>query len=281
LRFPLLASAKMDGIRCLMGYGKALSRTMIPIPNKSIQDWAASNSEVLFGLDGELIVGSPCASDTYRVTNSGVMSFDGTPDFTFHAFDLWNSNKGFSHRLEKLQDLDISISNFSVVPYAHIENVEDLLEYEDVVLERGYEGIVVRSLDGVYKNGRVTSKESSFIKIKRFTDMEAEIIGTSVRMHNENTLEFSNTGYAKRSTSKGLLTATDQLGAFTVKGLNEEFEGSVFDVGSGFDKKESKLFLSNSSELIGKVIKVRYFGKGVKNLPRHPVFLGFRDRMDF
>ena len=40
LQYPIIASAKLDGIRCLIKDGVALSRTLKPIPNKSIQAWA-------------------------------------------------------------------------------------------------------------------------------------------------------------------------------------------------------------------------------------------------
>jgi DNA ligase-1 len=32
---------------------------------------------------------------------------------------------------------------------------------------------------------------------------------------------------------------------------------------------------------IGKLVKYKYFAIGVKDAPRHPVFLGFRSKLDF
>ena len=59
LQYPVYVTPKLDGIRCLFKGGVALSRTLKPIPNKSIQAWAKKHAKILEGMDGELIVGSP------------------------------------------------------------------------------------------------------------------------------------------------------------------------------------------------------------------------------
>ena len=38
IRYPVLATPKLDGIRCLMVKGTAMSRSMKPIPNTFVQD---------------------------------------------------------------------------------------------------------------------------------------------------------------------------------------------------------------------------------------------------
>jgi DNA ligase-1 len=49
LKFPLLASAKIDGVRALVKDGKVLSRSLKPIPNRHVQEMFGS----LEGADGE------------------------------------------------------------------------------------------------------------------------------------------------------------------------------------------------------------------------------------
>ena len=55
LRFPVLVSPKLDGIRCVIHNDQPVSRTLKPIPNRFIQ------SELGFypPFDGELMVGDP------------------------------------------------------------------------------------------------------------------------------------------------------------------------------------------------------------------------------
>jgi DNA ligase-1 len=73
IKFPVLASPKLDGIRCIIRDGVAVSRNLKPIPNVYIQKSLAG----LPPLDGELIVGPPVGNDVWNRSNSGVMSRDG------------------------------------------------------------------------------------------------------------------------------------------------------------------------------------------------------------
>ena len=83
-----LMSPKIDGIRChieeVNGVNVAMSRANKPIPNRSLQKRI---QHFPLGLDGELTVGEPCASDVFRKTTSALMSQDGEPDFRFNVFD--------------------------------------------------------------------------------------------------------------------------------------------------------------------------------------------------
>ena len=54
LRYPLLATQKIDGIRCLIIDGVAMSRSLKPIPNRYIQSIIGKRE--YNGLDGELVV---------------------------------------------------------------------------------------------------------------------------------------------------------------------------------------------------------------------------------
>jgi DNA ligase-1 len=72
LRFPLLASPKLDGVRAIGDRWVTKSRSLKPIPNVNVQAQFAGLPE---GLDGELIVGNDPQPQTrcYRRTVSVVM----------------------------------------------------------------------------------------------------------------------------------------------------------------------------------------------------------------
>jgi DNA ligase-1 len=57
-------------------------------------------------------------------------------------------------------------------------------------------------------------------------------------------------------------------------------DGLEFGIGSGLDDKTREELWNNKEKYIGKLVKYKYFPQGVKELPRHPVFLGFRDEED-
>ena len=81
LNFPLLATPKLDGIRCLKLNGRALTRSFKPVSNRFIREWIEAN--LPDGLDGELIV----KGTTFNETAGHVGRESGEPDFTFAVFD--------------------------------------------------------------------------------------------------------------------------------------------------------------------------------------------------
>jgi DNA ligase 1 len=272
--YPVYVTSKLDGIRCIIKDGEALSRTLKPIPNKEIQLWAFKNAKLLNGLDGELIVGNPTDDDVYRNTNSFVMSHDKEGPFTFYAFDRWDSEEVYSNRLSFHVTAE-SVPNVLCVKQYICNSEQELLETEESVLEQGYEGLILRYSKGKYKFGRTTLKELNTLKLKRFEDSEAEVIGFEEEMHNGNTAEVNELGRTKRSTAMAGLTGKGTLGALVVKD-NEV----TFNVGSGFSHLERQYIWDNRDSVLGRMVKYRFFNIGIKDKPRHPIFLGFRDTMD-
>ena len=183
LRYPLLASPKLDGVRAIVLNGVLVSRNLKPIPNKHVQ--AMFGRKELEGFDGELIMGDPTDPAAFRNTSSAAMSHDGEPNVTFHAFDLVGINDVFDKRLDALRARAKKLKNVVVVPHTRI--AEQLLEtLEQEWLEAGFEGVMLRDPQGLYKHGRSTFKEHGLMKLKRFEDAEATIVGFEEQMHNTN-----------------------------------------------------------------------------------------------
>jgi DNA ligase 1 len=274
LQYPIYVTPKLDGIRCLIKDGVALSRTLKPIPNKSIQAWAKKYSNKLNGMDGELIVGLSTSPTVYRDTNSFVMSHDKEGEFYFYHFDWWNEPFHYEQRVEGyIRDLP---SNYRKVMHMKATDAAHVLQLEEQVLEKGYEGIILRNPQGMYKYGRCTMKEANAFKLKRFEDAEAVIIGFEEEMHNGNDAETNELGRTKRSTAKAGLLGKGALGAFICKAS----DGVEFKIGSGFDAEDRRSLWERKSDLLGYIVKYKHFPIGVKDKPRHPIFLGFRDAMD-
>jgi DNA ligase-1 len=285
LRYPLLASPKLDGIRCLAMGGRAMSRSMKPIPNRHVQQKFAEFARQLEGLDGELIVGEPNHPDVYRTTSSAVMAHDGTPDFFFWAFDLWDEGYGYAMRFSLLAKRFQPINDMApwamILPHDYIRDRDELDAFEADALKQGFEGVMLRSLDGPYKRGRSSAREGYLLKLKRYRDAEAEIVGFEERMHNGNEAFTSELGRTKRSTAMAGLVPTGSLGAFVLRGLpGQPFEGVIFNVGTGLVEQERQRFWRERDALLGKIVKYKFFDIGVKDAPRHPVYLGFRDPID-
>lgn len=277
-----LLSPKIDGIRALVVNGQLVSRTMKPIRNRWTQ--ALFGRPELEGLDGELVVGNPWDKNLMQQTSSGVMSYAGMPDVKFCVFDKWNSNKAFDHRLDEVRN----ISGSSGYPnqdqlwwwrHQHIKSYDMMLELEKHYLAKGFEGVMLRRLDGPYKQNRSTLREAYLVKVKRFEDAEAEVIGYEPLYRNTNAAEQDERGYTKRSHSAEGKVADELLGKLIVRDITT---GVEFSVGSGFtDQQRYDLWEERDESLVGRTVKYKSFkNAGVKDAPRHPIFLGFRDKED-
>ena len=156
LKFPTIASPKLDGIRCVKVNGKALTRKFKPVPNHYIRNWIEAN--LPDGIDGEIMI----RNATFNEIQSGVMSEDGEPDFVFMAFDI-ESNEEFEDRLNNLYAFTFNAlknptlsKHYGMVAHHPILTMDQLNEFEAKCLAEGFEGVMVRSPTGPYKNGRST-----------------------------------------------------------------------------------------------------------------------------
>jgi DNA ligase-1 len=278
LKYPVLVSDKLDGVRATVQEGRLMSRSLKPIPNKNVQAMFEGLPE---GLDGELIFGDPCSSSAYRDTVSIVMS-DDKPAYgiNLHVFDKF-SEQGFRQRLD-LAFVASRAPGVIMVPHVCINSIEELDSFEADALAEGHEGVIIRSYDGPYKQGRSSEREGYLLKLKRFEDAEAVVISTYERMHNDNNAFTNELGRTARSTAKAGKVGLDTLGGFTVKGLNGAYDGVEFDVatGTGLTDEVRKQLWAVRDSLCGRIMKIKYFPTGGKDKPRHPLWHGWRDARD-
>lgn len=273
VKFPIYISTKFDGIRALVIDGVVYSRSLKPIRNKHVQKLFGKPE--YNGFDGELIVGDIYAKDVFQKTTSGVMSEDGTPEVTFHVFDLWSMPTfDYEYRQRELQEILLNNEEYEGVVYTTIhkcQTVEDLEFFLNHEKNVGGEGLIGRKPDGVYKYGRSTPKEQLSIKFKFFEQDEFEVVGFNERMHNSNEQTRDNLGYAERSSSKEGLVPTNTLGSLVLK-----YNDTTFSCGTGFDDMLRKEIWDNKETYLGKLASIRYMSVGSKDLPRIPSFIGFR-----
>ena len=278
VKFPVLASAKLDGIRALVIGGVVVSRQLKPIPNAWVQRQFSGLPE---GTDGELILGDPTHPDAYRNTVSAVMSEDGEPtEVRYHVFDNFLATGGFAQRQKTIERVNNYERGVIVVSQMPCDTSEQLEQFEADMVDGGHEGIMLRSLDGPYKQGRSTEKEGFLLKVKRFVDTEAIILDTYERMENTNEATKDALGHTKRSSHQDGKVGHGDLGGFDVAGLEGEYKDVQFSCGTGLQGAERVSLWKIRDTLPGKIIKVKYFASGSKERPRFPVFLGFRDPID-
>lgn len=278
VKYPVYASYKLDGIRAIIYQGVAYSRSLKPIPNKSIQEWAMQNKESLEGLDGEFIVGEPNTEEVFRETTSFVMSHDKVGDFWFYVFDILPAypEQPYKARKSTIEGLSL-LSNTKVLDQTLISSKEDLEAFRTQAVSQGYEGAMVKAPEGKYKYGRSSVKEGLLLKLKLFKDEEFEIVGYDCKYHNANEAKTNELGRTARSTSKEGMIPVDTLGVLYLSTK----DGVEFGCGSGFDDATRKELWEQREGLVGKYATVKYFDQGGYDVPRFPVFKSLRDPMDF
>ena len=274
LSFPVLATPKLDGIRCLKIAGQALTRSFKPISNTFAREWIEAN--LPDGVDGELML----RGGTFNATTSAIGRESGEPDFVFHVFDYVSEgiDVPYACRVRELERLPRWEHAEKVLP-VEIKNADELAAYEEKCVAAGYEGVMVRDPAGPYKCGRSTEREGWLLKIKRFADAEAEVLEPYEGMSNQNEAERDAFGRTKRSLAKAWMVGRGELGGFIVRALDTgvEFRLGYNHVLGGIDRVS--LWLKKEA-LVGRLVKFSHQPSGAKEAPRFPKFLGFREAWD-
>ena len=273
LKFPTVVSAKLDGVRAIVRDGIVYSRSNKPIPNKYVQKLLGQYEH----FDGELIVGDPRSKTVYRDTVSHVMSRDKADfDLRFYVFDhVSHPDEPWTKRVSRI-NLGRNVIPVKLHEQFTVANMKQLLMVEEDLLNAGYEGLIIRSPDAPYKRGRSTMNEGYLLKLKRFTDGEFEIVGFEEREHNGNEATTNELGRTKRSSHQAGKTGRGDLGALVLRYA----DGVTFNCGTGFTDDERARIWQNRKDYLGLKAKMKYFAVGMKDLPRHPVWLGLRDERD-
>ena len=279
--------AKIDGVRCLPRFMwsdrlnskicRVMSRSMKLFPNENIHE--VLGLPELAGCDGELTVTAPYDPRACRSAAAAVATMKGEFPWRYYVFDRHDmpANVPYHERYAAIPELD-PMTGARKLGFELISSVKEFRALErELVEKQGYEGLILRDPNGLYKEGRSTLREGGMLKIKRFVDAEAEIVGFEEEMANTNDLGTDERGYAKRSSAKAGMVGKGTLGAFICRDLTTGIE---FSVGGGFTADERMLFWASRVTLKGKTITYKHLPTGVKDKPRHTGFVSFREAFD-
>jgi len=172
-------------------------------------------------------------------------------DLEFHVFDLVVMDTPFEERLEMLTEyansrfLNDVYSYVTMVTYRYVDNLADLTTQLHWCIERGYEGIMYRTKDGLYESGK---RSAGLWKFKLFMDSEFLILDVEPKK--------------------------DDGSAFVVRNDLNERTFSV-TLGSMLERAE---FLANKELYTGKLITVQYQARYKDTLlPQFPTGKAIRD----
>ena len=284
----LIVMTKYDGVRCLVKDSVVLGKSLLPIINNNIQK--LYGNKLYEGKEFEIIVTRnnnydpvTCCNETVSFTNSE----DSLVEHRCVLIDSFkNSNMKFEDRLEILTIFANEYCGMFMVPdHMYITSMEQLLAYEEDILTKDNEAIIIRNPYLEYKEG-MSSREGELLRLKRHISEEAIIEDIFPAQTNNNEAKLNLLGNIERSSHKAGKIDKEEVGKLlcrTVKDIRDPWsgrlislKGSLCVVAPGNMTKEDKIRLWIERENIkGKMIKFKSFPKGTKNKPRFATFQYF------
>ncbi|AIW01606.1 putative DNA ligase [Pseudomonas phage vB_PaeM_PAO1_Ab27] len=276
-QLPMYFSPKIDGFRCFVFEGEALTRQLKRQNNQSIYEYL---SDKLFnGLDGELVCGDISDPKVFQKSSGDLRRHSGEPDWSFHVFDDFTDPRAptedrLARAAERVNFLRhcLGYERIHLVEQELVTSIEQFSEVERRHTMLGFEGSMGKRADGLYKFGRSTAKEGHCVKVKRYDYDEAEIIDVEELMHNNNEAFINELGHTARSSHAENLSPSGMVGAFVCR--NERlWPGVTFNVSASSLTHDEKQRRWNDREYLkGQVIRFKHFSHGAKDKPRHAVF---------
>lgn len=283
---PYMASIKLDGIRCIFKNGEMLSRSFKPIENKQLNErfvsMKALSLETGIIYDGELYSTELNFQELMHYVRTEDLSIDGEDlpkSIMFYCFDALDMNKLDSTAIERSDTLCFELNSksipfVSVIPQNIISTPEEVKSLFEDAVENGFEGLILKAPDSLYKFGRITAKSGNGYKFKPYRTYDGIIIGVEQATVVDPTAErkLNELGYHKTSQKKDDRIPIEKASAFIVK-----YGSEVVKVTLAMTDEEKEKVWKERESLDGKWVEYKGMDVGAKNVPRHPVFLRYRD----
>lgn len=245
--YPCYVQPKIDGVRMMLvkthGKVQMISRTGKYIHLAHIEAQFKNVPENIW-FDGEIFTFDlPFEEITGLFKTQKNPDLEKTAKLQFHIFDCYDPNKPewkFEERLSFMK-------NYNIVCTKKCASITDVDKYHDDFVQQGYEGIMLRNGDSVYKP-QYRSKDLQ--KLKNFCDSEYKIVGSHE--------------------GKG-----DDIGTIIFECTTES--GSVFSVRPRGTLEQRRKMWETRDAFIGKMLTVRYQNLTEYNVPRFPVGIVVRD----
>lgn len=251
IKFPCLCQPKYDGVRCTISQDEEgihiISRKGKPYKIPHLEKWANENRHLL-PLDGELYNHREL---TFQEIISAVKRLsDITPKIRYVVYDRpidGVSNKERWHKL--VQDFEKVGKDAPAYrsDWVYCDNMEQVWNYHERCVADGYEGVIIRNLDGKYEFG---FRSNDLIKLKTFDDAEFEIID--------------------------VIEATGRDAGTSVMVLRTS-DGNEFNAKPQGSRELRAEYLKNRKSIIGKWATVQYQGLSDDGVPRFPSLIAIRD----
>ena len=299
IRFPVFAEPKIDGVRGLNMSGIITARTMKKFANKHVTHFFSGEEYV--GFDGEFAAEKETHPDLCRLTTSALNTIEGQPFLLWHIFDfVTEETRHMSYRMRhafgtrRLKELQAAgkCGHLRMVQYRVCNNLQELMAYHEENMELGYEGTCFYDPEVTHKEGKSSPTHKGVLRIKDFIDGEAVVLSVAEGETNNNEAQINELGRQFRSSHKENKSSNGQVGSLECRCLADIYDpydetkllikkDQIITVSPGKMTEAERIdFFRNQKKIVGKIIKFKFFPKGIKDKPRFPVYLMIRPEND-
>lgn len=253
-----LGSVKIDGLRAFIymkdgelrtssrgGQNYDVAMTYI-LQDPYIKQLLTNNPELI--LDGEVY---KHGWTLQKISGLGRLEslHEDHKQLRFYCYDIVDLKKPFKDRLKILKTINPPENSLlTMVDHVEVQGDKEIVALHDKYVAEGYEGLVIRDPDQLYKPG---SKGKHMLKRKVFIDSEFKVIGFSEGLREED---------------------------FVFKLITED--GKEFEAKPIGDRALKKWYREHMDELIGEMATVKYFHLTPDGIPNLPVLKSFRIKKD-
>ena len=258
--YPCFVQPKLDGLRCVV-YLDTASRlpvyqsrtggifTALKHLDKSILSIFQQNPKII--LDGELYTKEIPFEELAGIIKKKTLSEEDQNRIQcvqYHVYDIVDTESKYSDRYQSLQNILGSASRqIQNVPTHLVASVAEFREKFGEFVEAGYEGIMLRNVDGLY---RENYRSNDLLKYKEFFESEYPIMDY------------------KEATGRDTGTVIWEC---------ETPEGRRFSVRPRGTLELRKRWFQDAKSIVGKQLTVIYQELSEMGVPRFPVGKAIRD----
>lgn len=253
-KFPIYGQPKLNGVRCL---AILTEQGQVTLLSRSGKQYIVDHIIEAFGilpaqdiiLDGELYCHG---MELNRIVAAVKKPNEDTPRLEYHVYDIVDSTSIQKYRTSNLITLIGSEEIIVNLGTLTIRNDEEVKNYHDMYIAQGYEGLILRDIEGKYEIG-VRSK--NLLKVKEFKDEEFVILGAEL----------------------GTRGTEDMVFVLKCRDGEDSINTNTFKAKPIGNRKQKEEYWNNIQSLVGKEGTVRYFNTTEYGIPFHAIFICVRD----
>jgi hypothetical protein len=194
------------------------------------------------------------------------------------VFDNWR-NGTQSYKTRWLDYYGPTDDRLVLLEQRILNTPEEVIAFDDEMLEIGFEGAMIRSLTGIYKDNRCSLKEQIILKRKPFVECEAQVVDVLEGKQNNNEPKMNDAGQMRRGYSKANMIPNGTFGSFILQALPWPHTFSS-GLGLGFTAADKQKIWDNCEDFIGRMVTIKYQKYGSRDAPRIPSVIKIRPTWD-